>query len=435
MTVDEPKSPPSSSSPSGTGSFPFPIPPTFPPGVNPETYKIDEVTSLLNRAAFFSLFSIPNPNRPNNPFPAQLPFPLGILSRLPFFSDLLLSGVSVNEAPRRFLALVEARGQDGFVATNQAGEEIATVHIDWYPIPWNYDANPDQPPPQKIFNPIVSQRFEMLNGQFRFADTSQSGFHGFGAGRTFPKFPDGLKVRIGAVINILKGFGELEGFVGTVVVNGEIAPPRELALSLMVRIVDPRGDFLTEDPLPALNCPGSADPGAVFMMFKGEADPSHPVQLRISPDGAILGSSVYERLRLIDIDFAIKGAEGLKSKVTEGRVVGDVSATLHFNPLDRRSVIPIQTTDGIFRFSDEAGRTIGTISSDMVEGRAFPTLLSEAPMPVFRFGGFGPIKSGTGVFADSTGMMSMNSIVSVFPRTLSNLYIFRLDNHTGRFLA
>jgi hypothetical protein len=87
MNVNRATSRPSSFSPSGPGSFPFPLPPTFPPGVNPETYKIDEVTSLLNRAAFFSLFSIPSSNRPNNPFPFQLPFPLSILNRLPFFAN------------------------------------------------------------------------------------------------------------------------------------------------------------------------------------------------------------------------------------------------------------------------------------------------------------------------------------------------------------
>jgi hypothetical protein len=46
-------------------------------------------------------------------------------------------------------------------------------------------------------------------------------------------------------------------------------------------------------------------------------------------------------------------------------------------------------------------------------------------MPLFRFVGFGPIIGGTGQFDDVEGMMTMNSFVSVFPRTLSNLYIFR----------
>jgi hypothetical protein len=71
----------------------------------------------------------------------------------------------------------------------------------------------------------------------------------------------------------------------------------------------------------------------------------------------------------------------------------------------------------------------------MIEGRAMRTELAGAPMPVFRFGGFGPILGGTGEFSGADGMMTMNSAISVFPRTLSNLYIFRLSDPTGRFRA
>jgi len=54
-------------------------------------------------------------------------------------------------------------------------------------------------------------------------------------------------------------------------------------------------------------------------------------------------------------------------------------------------------------------------------------------MPVFRFAGFGPILGGTGQFDGAEGMMTMNSAISVFPRTLSNLYTFRLYDPSGRF--
>ena len=53
------------------------------------------------------------------------------------------------------------------------------------------------------------------------------------------------------------------------------------------------------------------------------------------------------------------------------------------------------------------------------------------PMPLFRFAGFGPIL-GDGQLSGADGMMSMNSAVSVFPRTLSNLYIFRFYDPEGK---
>jgi len=425
------KPPPSVTTSPPEPAFPFPL--ALPPGVNPETYKIEEVTALLNQAAYFSLFSLPNPNQANQATPARLPFPLSLVKLVPFVSDLLLASVSVHEASRRFSVRMIDRGKDGLAAINRMGEEMATVHIEWHPIPWNYAATSAQAPPQTILNITESQRFEMLGGQFSFNDARHSGFKGFGAGRTFPCFPRGLSLRIGAVIDILEGFGDLQGCKGTVVVNGKISPPRQLALNLMVRVVDPDGRFQSPEPLPPLQEVSAADATATFLVFKGEVDSTRPVQLRMAPDGAILGSSVYERLRLLDTDFAFDGSGHLKSVANEGRIVGEVLANLHFNPLDKRSVIPIQTTEGLFRFWDEAGRELGTISSDMVEGRAFPTPLPGMPLPAFRFGGFGPISEGTGIFAQATGMMSMNSIISVFPRTLSNLYIFRLDDSVGRF--
>lgn len=69
----------------------------------------------------------------------------------------------------------------------------------------------------------------------------------------------------------------------------------------------------------------------------------------------------------------------------------------------------------------------------MVEGWAFRTRLNDHPIPVYRMAGFGPLISGSGWFKNIDGMMSMNSIVSVFPRTLSNLYVFRVHDPEGKF--
>jgi hypothetical protein len=115
--------------------------------------------------------------------------------------------------------------------------------------------------------------------------------------------------------------------------------------------------------------------------------------------------------------------------------VGAVSATLHFNPLSPTPVSPIQTTNGVFTFFGRDGQAIGTVNANMVEGRAMKTELEGAPMPVFRFAGFGPLLGGTGFFEGADGMMSMNSAISVFPRTLSNLYIFRFYDPSGKYRA
>jgi hypothetical protein len=413
--------------PTSPAPLPFPLPPTFPPGVNPETYKLAEVERLLKSAAYFPIFNSDNPNMPNEPVP--------LIPGIPWLSQYLLTAVNVNEELHRFQVLEDrvSNGSGGLRATNRVGEPVANVHIRWTPIPENFEAAPGVYPPTTILNPFVSQRFTMLNGQLSFKDAGNSGFRAFGAGRTFPARENGGSVlRIGAVIEILEGLGEFAGMTGAFVINGYIQPPMKLALNLMVRVMDPQGKLRAEGQLTPLRPVPDPDPTATFMFFLGETDTSKPVKLNISPDGRILGSEVYERLRLVRLDFDLASG-GPRSRTVEGPIVGNVSATLHFNPLAPTTVCPIQTTNGVFTFHDRNGNSLGTIRCNMVEGRAMRTPLEGAPMPVFRFAGFGPILGGTGFFDRADGMMSMNSAISVFPRTLSNLYIFRLYDPQGRF--
>ena len=414
-----------------------PLPPTFPPGVNPETYKIAEVTKLLRSAAYFPIFNVPNAATPNQPV---LLFPS--LRDIPFLNQLMIA-VLVNEQLHRFEVVVEPpAGPRGLTALNRVGQPVARVGIRWTPIPDDFQAAPNLLPPPTILNPFRSQRFCMLDGHLDFADPAHSGFRAFGCGRTFPGVSGGQPVLyVGAVIDVLEGLGVLGGLPGptfpgaTMVVNGFIQPPDNLALNLMVRIMDPLGRLSATGPLPPLQPMPDPDPNAVFLFFLGEVDPDRPVQLVLGPNGLPIGSDVFERLRLIRIAFDAGGTASLRSHSEEGPVVGTVSARLYFNFLDPQPVSPIQTTNGIFSFFDLEGRTLGTVLSNMVEGRAMRTELPGAPMPVFRFGGFGPILGGTGEFAGAAGMMSMSSAISVFPRTLSNLYVLRLEDPAGRLRA
>lgn len=404
--------------------LPFPLPPTFPPGVDPETYEIEKVTRLLKSAAYFPIFNVANPKLPNKPI---LLIP-GI--------EFLMTAVEVNEELHRYEVIVEAPTiEGGLRATDRVGEPVANVHIRFTPIPWHFEAAPGVYPPPTLLIPFISQRIAMLDGALTFKDRRQSGFRAFGTARTFPAHEGGKRVlRIGAVIEILEGLGEFEGLTGAFVINGFISPPHDLALNLMVRVMDPEGRLRANSAEPLNEFP-NPDPDAVFMYFLGEVDPDKPVKLNVAPDGRILGSEVHERLRLVHFDFDLGRSGGPRSRTTEGPFVGTVGATLHFNPLAPTPVSPIQTTDGVFTFFDREGCSIGTVKSNMVEGRAMRTELEGAPMPVFRFAGFGPILGGTGYFDGADGMMSMNSVISVFPRTLSNLYILRFYDPTGKFRA
>jgi hypothetical protein len=346
-----------------------------------------------------------------------------------------MTAVIVNEELHRFeVTVAEPTLHGGIRAENRIGEAVANVHIRWTPIPEDFEAAPGKYPPTTLLIPFFSQRFCMLEGQLTFKDKAQSGFHAFGTGRTFPVIEGGKnRLRVGAVIEVLEGLGEFRNLTGAFVINGYIEPPNQLALNLVLRILDPKGILrLHCKPLPLTEVP-NPDSESVFMYFLGEVDPSQPVKLNVAPDGTILGSEVHERLRLLNIDFDLVSSQGPRSRMTEGPVVGKVSAILSFNPLDPRSVSPIQTTNGVFTFFDRHGKSLGSLFSNMVEGRAMKTAIEGAPMPVFRLAGFGPILGGTDFFEAADGMMSMNSAISVFPRTLSNLYIFRFYDPTGQF--
>ena len=406
--------------------------PVFPAGTDPETYKIGEVTRLLKAAAYFPIFNVHNPSIPNQTVPL-----------LPVLDQQLFVAINVNEALHRF-EVVTRVGPQGLTASNRMSEgAIASVQIRWTPIPDSYAPGPGIVPPPTLLNPFRSQRFTMLNGQLSFHDRKVSGVQAFGSGRTFPSSSGGQPaLNIGAAIDVLGGFGDLAGLPddmlpgATMVINGFIQPPNELALNLILRVMDPAGRLAAKGPvLPLVPSPTPPDPGAVFMFFLGEIDPRRPARLLFGTGSQPIGLQLFENLRLVRFDYDVETAASLQSRTEEGPLAGTLSAMLYCDFQDRATVLPVQTTGGVFQFHDHTGRSIGAVYANMVEGRAFRTYLPGAPMPVYRIGGFGPIKGGTGEFAGASGMMSVNSVLSVFPRTFSNLYVLRLEDPDGKLRA
>jgi choline dehydrogenase len=401
------------------GAFP---PGAFPPGANPETYQLDKVTGLVEAASYLPIFSRNDPSRPNIPIPS------------PNHPDRVI-GVEVHEELHRFEVEVGRPTQEGGLrATKRVGEPVASVQIRWMVIPDDFEPTPGCQPPPTELDPTRPQRFTMLDGRLTFHDRDRSGFRAFGTGRTFPVMtPVGPQLRIGAVIDVLEGFGKFRGLPGTICVNGYIEPPQGLALNFILRFADLSCRLRAGSPLAAPREETDLDPHTAFLFFLGEVDPARPTRIvGQSPEG--IQAEVHERLRLVRLGFDAATPEGIRSRSCKGPVVGTLRGMLRFNPFDPRPSTPIQTTDGEFTFCDRRG-PVATLNANIVEGRAYRTSLPGAPMPVFRFGGFGPFLGGTGVFRDAVGMMSLNAAISVFPRTLSNLYVLRATDPDGRFRA
>jgi hypothetical protein len=350
-----------------------------------------------------------------------------------------MTAVYVNEELHRFEFINQPpTGQTGFRTSKTIGEPVANVHIRFTPIPWNFEAAPGKCPPTTLLIPFISQRVAMLEGQLVFKDSLKSGFKAFGTARTFPVSVGGKsQLRVGAAIEILEGIGRFKGLTGAFVINGYIEPPHGLALNLMVRIMDPKGTLQAHAPPPftPIQPIPDPDPNAAFLVFLGEPDPERPITLNRSTDGRVVSANINERLRLAHILFDLTTPEDLRSQTTQGPIVGTRSSTLYFytDPAHPAPVSPLQDINSVFTFFDPQGRVTGTLNANMVEGRAFATELSEAPGPILRLTGFGPFISGTGQFENASGMMSINGVLSLFPRAVSRLYVFRMEDSDGKF--
>lgn len=398
-----------------------------PPATSSVRDPIGDVNRLLQAAAYFPVFGLHDPAIPSDTVPL-LPIAPRVLGQA------LFTAVNVHEQLRRF-DVVPDLGPQGLRAFNALGSEpAADITTRWTPIPDHYVPSPGVSPPPTLLNPFTSQRFALINGQIGFRDRKVSGIQVFGTGRTFPI--GGGALNIGAVIDVLHGTGALYGLSNgtlpgaTLVINGVIRPPNDLAFNLVMRVMDPGGELATAAPAPPLVAvePPPAAAGT-FMSFLGEADPRRPMRLLYGSGPAPIGAQIFETLRLVRIGFD-KGT--LQSHLQAGPVVGTASSLLYCSFQNEHTVTTAQTTGGVFTFRDREGRSLGSLFINMVEGRAFRTYLPGAPYPVFRLGGFGPFVNGTGSFAGAAGMMTVNGVVSAFPPALSNLYTLRFLDGGGR---
>jgi hypothetical protein len=396
-----------------------------PPAPQPDPFanlgEEGAVSAVLQRAAYFPLFSVHNPSVQNVPLSSPE-------------DPRQLIGMKVFEQMHRFAIQVKrplhGRGLD---VVNRVGQPVAEIQIDWRVIPDDFVAAPDRLPPPTALDPTRSQRFAMYDGQFRWNDPAHSTFHGFGAGRTFPTVEAGKpQLRIGAVVDILSGTGRLAGAVGNAVVNGFITPPYDLALGIMLRFVDPAGRLRTRAaPVPLEPIP-DPDPTAVFLTFLGEADPERPITLEMAPGGRVTGASVHELLRLVRIDFDVGTAKGMRSRTLTGPIAGTLRFSLRLDSGFAGVPLPFTTHDGVFTFFAADGEPLGTLTANAVEGRAFPAEVPGAPQPVLRVAGVGPVLGGAGIFAGAAGMLSLNGIISIPARTPSILYTLRLADPEGK---
>ena len=277
----------------------------------------------------------------------------------------------------------------------------------------------------------------MLDGTCTFG-AGEDGFRGFGAGHTRPTMVNGKpRLLATAVGTILEGFGKFRGHEeGTYLYCGTLTPQRGFQGNLLLRLMDRQDTFRSEDSFPPLEQRRDPEPGVTYLMFRGQAVPSDPVSPRMGANGQPLGLTVVQGLRLLELDFKVKGRGGVQTTDRVGASIGRITAHVNFNPAAPGGAslnpIPFSTFDE-FVFFDREGRKVGEATGDSSEGRVFTTQLSGAPG--IRFGGVGQALTGTGVFEGINGLMTDNSVVVFNPHVSASIYVVRVEDPRGRFRA
>jgi hypothetical protein len=405
-------------------------PPASLPDINAETYPFEVVQYLLDQAAYFNIFSTPDPERSNAAIlaPGQTG---GVI------------GIKVDEVLHRFGVTIEPPTLGtGLRATNVVGEPAGTFSHRWMFIPHGFPAAPDREPPPTLLEPSRSQRFVMLDGVCAFGE-GKDGFRGFGTGLTYPVTIDGRRQLLAAAIgNITEGFGKFKNLEGTYTSCGTLTPEQGFQGSLTCRVMDPSGILHTEREIPPMKPIPDPEPGITYILFRGEKkDKAQKTTYNFGPDGQVSGLNVEQQLRIFQLDFTSQGHRGLCSVRSVGEVIGQMTSKIHFNLFNPgapgTAVAPIPfSAYNEFTFFNRDRQVVGSFVGDGSEGRTFNMGLPAAPgQRALRFGGVGPLVKGTGCFRGIEGLMSDNSVVGVAPHVTSTLYVLCIIDPDGKYRA
>jgi hypothetical protein len=381
------------------------------------------VQDLVDRAAHFNMFSIPDPRSS------------GAVIRA---SSGAVIGVDVREALHRFTITTQPpAGRIPLTATSVIGERAGTFTHRWLFTPADFVASPRREPPPTRLDPSVSQRFVMLAGTCTFGDGAD-GFRSFGAGRTLPATVNGEPQLLATAIGtILEGFGKFKGHEeGTFVYCGTLVPRRGFTGNVLLRVMDPQETFRADRAIPSPSMARrNPEPEITYLIVGGQAVESDPVTPRVTQDGRSIGLIVEQSVRLLGLDFTVDGPGGLQSTATIGPSIGRITARVTFDPTAAPGTalhpIPFTSSDEFVFVEREGGPSIGGVTADSSEGRVFHTQLHG--QPAIRFGGIGQVLGGTGLYQSINGIMTDNSVVVFTPHVSASVYVLRIYDPPGRF--
>jgi len=327
-----------------------------------------------------------------------------------------LSGFEVRETLHRFDANAHVPTLErGVSSANRVGEPLGTLTMRWRLAPDSFEATPGATPPDTQFREGVSQRFVMHDGAIAFDERGHGALRFFGAGRTYPSTTDGrTRLQFAGTAVIVEGTGSLKGVRGTLMLSGEIMAPSTVTLHVIGRF-EAGGPVGVEDSLGPLFDQTGAEIPATVLTLVGESD-----------------DRGGERVRVARVGNDLANASRLRSFCRPGEHVGNATGALPFDPAGPRCSVPLKSASRVLTFTDAAGRQVGTITADGLEGTAAPEVRDGRT--INRVVGYGAASRGTGALAGAGGVLTFEAEVGRAGPT-TTLYALRLADPTGRFRA
>ncbi|MEK6279438.1 MAG: hypothetical protein AABN95_03715 [Acidobacteriota bacterium] len=387
---------------------------------------------LIDQIATFNAFVIPDGTSPSCAIRAQ--------------GGGGIVGLKCCERVHRFDIELEVPSDSGVRTANVLGEAVGRVDLRWMFIPDSFAARPDLEPPPTTLDQSRSQRFAMQEMTFTFAEGE--GFRSFGTGRTFPMSVNGQPKLIAVAIgNLTQGFGKFSGHEGNFTICGEVSQDGGFIGHIIARVLDEHGNLRTREALP----PPSAivarpDLDFTYLMWlaqKGKG-PEQENRPSLTPDGQLRGLNIPMELKRGRSTFTAGGSAGFRAQeLSVGEVIGlEVGFGRGSGGTQDGTPLNPFLFEGVARYSldDREKRTVGAVTTNVLEGRRFDYRLAAAPGEVaWRFGFFGPVVYGSGCFEGVSGIFygASNSIFKPPPgaHIITHCYFARLHDPNGKLRA
>lgn len=401
------------------------------PDVNAQINPYDVVQHMLDRAATFNIFALPDPEHPDRAT-------LTPNDPQDYFGLNGGYGLDIRSTLHRLATDVRPPSLDAGVRVDQrVGEAGGTLRCRWLFGPPDLQWTPGREPSPAIFDPWRSQRFAVQDGTFTFNDEGD-GFSIYGIGRTFPMAVHRRPVlMVAAVGNLMEGKGRLQGMTGTFILTGRIV---DLGFrgNITLRALDWNGKLRSDDDLPGLKPVADPAPDDSFLVFRGVKKDSH-VQTTFGPppDARRVALITPSQMRSADFRWTAGGRRKARTRMSVGQVDANMDATVLFDllapPGTPQNPVPFETEEE-YRFIDSDGRLVGTVRTGVIEGISFNLEFPALPgQPGVRFAGFGPITGGTGAFEGVQGMLTVNSLIGISPHALSLVHCLHILDPERRF--